>query len=254
MTNAVFEVAAFDPLLHRPEHGIKGLFNGIPYSAQIAIPDYGARVVKHYADVAPEGLDVACSQAGVPFDIPRFGLIINFDHMAEIAIHCGNMVLDESIRALVGQFGPVIFRNAYIAGPVRQRFHRNIFPHLRFHFDRGADAINQYSCFTRDPFDMEQKRPRASSTLFIANIVAWLETTRTGSGTPGQEHGVCANYDLFAGITAADLFGRIILEQPWDEPDGTGEIAVIDNRTVLHATYNKDGKTSGYPIGARYLV
>ena len=65
---------------------------------------------------------------------------------------------------------------------------------------------------------------------------------------------VRANYDLFSGITAADLFGRIILEQPWDAPDGTGEIAVIDNRTVLHATYHKDGETRGYPIGARYLI
>jgi alpha-ketoglutarate-dependent taurine dioxygenase len=52
----------------------------------------------------------------------------------------------------------------------------------------------------------------------------------------------------------APLLGEIIFEQPWNEPAGVGEIALIDNRTVLHATYHKDGSTRGYPIGARYLV
>jgi hypothetical protein len=60
--------------------------------------------------------------------------------------------------------------------------------------------------------------------------------------------------ELFRGVFMKPILGEIVLEQPWDEPDGTGEIAVADNRTVLHATYHKDGTTKGYPIGTRYLV
>ncbi len=61
------------------------------------------------------------------------------------------------------------------------------------------------------------------------------------------------SYNLYPDA-ARDLFGDVILEQPWDAPEGTGEIAVIDNRTVLHASYHKDGRTKGYAIGARYLI
>jgi hypothetical protein len=60
--------------------------------------------------------------------------------------------------------------------------------------------------------------------------------------------------DLFAGVDMDPLIGELILEQPWNEPEGTGEIVVVDNRTALHATYHKDGRTAGYRIGARYLV
>ena len=37
-------------------------------------------------------------------------------------------------------------------------------------------------------------------------------------------------------------------------PAGTTEIAVIDNRTMLHATYAKNKKTRRYPIGERHLI
>ena len=249
-----FDVAAFAPLLRRPERGLEGRFKGLPYSARIAIPDYGERVARHYAGVARDGLAAAGIGAGIAFELPRFGLIVEFDQAASIRVHAEDMVLDDSIRALIARFGAVFFRNARIAGAARRRFHRNIFPHLRFHVDRGANAVNQYSCFTRDPGEAEQRPPRDSSTLFIANIVAWLELVRSGGCDPSRERGVRAKYDLYGDCAVAELFGQVVLEQPWDAPEGSGEIAVIDNRTVLHATYHKDGETRGYPIGARYLV
>ena len=46
---------------------------------------------------------------------------------------------------------------------------------------------------------------------------------------------------------------NIVLEQAWDAPRGTGEIVVIDNRTVQHAAYYRTPAGPGYPIGARYL-
>jgi hypothetical protein len=160
-------------------------------------------------------------------------------------------VLDNGIRDLIAQFGPLDMRNAVITRGARERFHRDIFLHLRFHVDRGPTAPNQYSCFTRDPDDPEQRPPRASSATFIANIVAWLEL---GYCDPDIERGMRASYDLFADADMSALLGNIVLEQPWTEPAGIGEIAVVDNRTTLHATYHKDGETKGYRIGARYHI
>ncbi len=250
----VFDATAFDPLISQPTKTLRGNLQGVSYAARIAIPNYDAAITRHFATIALNGLATASKLSNIPFALSGFGLIIAFEQRAEVAVHDADMVLDESIRALVAQFGAVMFRNACIAGPGRLKFHRNIFPHLKFHVDRGANAANQYSCFTRDPNDPAQQSPRASSTLFIANIVAWLEAVRSGDADPREERGVRASYNLFDGAKAAKLFGKIVLEQPWDEPKGSGEIAVIDNRTVLHATYDKKKHARGYPIGNRYLI
>ncbi len=250
----LFETSLFDALRQNPKSSIDGRFQGIPFNARIAIPDYGEHLLRRYGATAPRGLPSACEQAGIRFDLARFGLVIAFDDPAEIAIHGLDMVLDGTVRDLVERFGPVVFRNAHIAGEARNQFHRNIFPHLRFHTDRGPTAENQYSCFTRDPFDAEQRGRRASSTLFMANLAAWLEYVQNGGGDARAERGVRASYDLFEGTDMKALLGGVVFEQPWHEPDGTGEVVVADNRTVLHATYHKDGETKGYPIGARYLI
>ena len=272
----IFDARIFDPLLRDPEREVRASFAGIPFAARVISPRYGERIARHYRAVARDGLAAACAAAGVPFDRDgsgdRFGLAIRFERPAEIAVHDAAMTLDPSVRALVGRFGPVVFHNAYVTHAVRESFHRNIFPHLRFHVDRGPTMPNQYSCFTRDPFDAEQRHPRASSTLFIANIVARLELARAkaesiaggggaggaGAGGAGEgdapERGMRPSYDLFHGVFLRPLLGDIVLEQPWSEPEGTGEIAVVDNRTALHATYHKDGTTKGYRIGARYLT
>lgn len=248
-----FCVAPLRLLRSDPEAEIRGTYAGTPYTARIAIPNYGRHIAHYYRDVAGNGLDAACKTAGIPFEFIHFGLILSFSRPTGIAIHDESMHLDEGVRSLVGEFGPVIFQNACIAGNMRVMFHRNIFPHLRFHVDRGPTMPNQFSCFTRDPFDAEQRHPRTASTLFIANIVAWLETMRTGATKAGQETGVRSNYDLFTGTEISPLFNKTILEQPWAAPEGTGEIAVIDNRTALHATYQKSPNANSYRIGARYL-
>lgn len=249
-----FDLPTFEKLLRDPEKDVRGVFGGASYSARIAIPNYGARLARHFPDVAPNGITAASVQAEIPFNLVQFGLIVTFDKEAELPLHGDDMVLDDSARALVDRFGPVIFRNAYIFGEARNRFHRNIFPHLKFHVDRGPALPNQYSCFTRDPSDAEQRFPRASSTLFTANITAWLEVIRAGEADLKSERGVRSSYDLFIDADMAPLLGEIVLEQKWDAPVGTGEIVIADNRTVLHATYHKDGRTKGYKIGARYLI
>lgn len=246
--------ADFEQLLNRPNDNIQGSLNGIPYTAKVALPGYQKNICRHYSAIIPGELTALCGQAEIPFGLPEFGLVIEFQSRAQLAVHDDDMTLDDGIRDLVAQFGPVILRNAVIAHGARGRFHRNIFPHLRFHVDRGPTAPNQYSCFTRDPDDPEQNPPRASSTIFIANIVAWLERVRDGRCDPKSERGTRSSCDLFADADMSELLGNIVLEQPWSEPAGTGEIVVLDNRTTLHATYHKDGKTKGYRIGARYLA
>ncbi|NQU68898.1 MAG: hypothetical protein HQ514_00025 [Rhodospirillales bacterium] len=247
-------IADFEQLLSWPSDKIEGSLRGIPYTAHIALPKYNEAIYHHFRGIIPDGLPAACSQADISFGLPKFGLVVNFQSMAEIPVHGEDMMLDDGIRSLVAQFGPVILRNAVMSQNARVRFHRNIFPHLRFHVDRGPTASNQYSCFTRDPDDADQRPPRASSTLFMANIVAWLEMVRSGLSAPGDERGTRPSYDLFDGADMSRLLGKIVLEQPWSEPAGTGEIVVLDNRTTLHATYHKDGETKGYRIGARYLA
>ena len=252
-SNGLGVSASFDALIRDPDSEVVGGFGGGSFRARIAIPHYARRIERQYRHILPDGLPAACRRADIDQPLSHFGLVMSFAAETEIALHDGDMVLESSIRDWVGRFGVVIMRRAHIAGAARERFHRNIFPHLRFHIDRGPGMADQYSCFTRDPSDPVQRMPRDSSTLFIAPIVAWLDMVDRGVCTPDAESGIRPSYDLFPGERMAALFDEIVLEQPWTEAEGMGEIAVIDNRTVLHATYHKDGATPGYPIGTRYL-
>ena len=58
-----------------------------------------------------------------------------------------------------------------------------------------------------------------SSTPLLANSAAYLQALREGQGVPAS----------------------------------TGEIGLLDNRTVLHASYDPRPKQNGYPIAIRYL-
>lgn len=245
--------ATFDPLLKTPDRLVRGNFAGSPFEASVGIPHYDRRIATHYSDVAPQGIAAASARARIPFTLPQFGLIVAFDAPVDIAVHDDAMVLADPLRDLVTRFGVLILRNAAVDKAVRDRFHRNIFPHLRFHVDRGAQMPNQISCFTRNPHDAEQRHPRKSSTLFMANLVAWLECRRHAAPGEPEETGVRTSYDLYARTRMSEVIGETVLEQPWTAPEGTGEIAVIDNRLVLHATYNRVMDEPGYRIGARYL-
>lgn len=46
---------------------------------------------------------------------------------------------------------------------------------------------------------------------------------------------------------------NVILEHAWNEPQGTGEISIIDNITCLHASYYPRVYEPGYKIRVRYV-
>ncbi len=50
------------------------------------------------------------------------------------------------------------------------------------------------------------------------------------------------------------LVGEVLVEMDWRAPQGVGEIALIDNRTVLHASYHPHPEHKGYGISVRYLL
>ncbi len=50
------------------------------------------------------------------------------------------------------------------------------------------------------------------------------------------------------------LVGEVLVEMDWRASQGVGEIALIDNRTVLHASYYRHPEHKGYGISVRYLL
>lgn len=231
-----------------PETPLKAHIGGAACGIRLAIPDYAGSITEHYADVLGSGLTDVCRRTSVPFDFSSFGLIIEFDIPQEVGIYDKDHVLDESVKNLLRQFGPMILRNAFMAEKSRAEGQRNIFPDLKFHIDRGSTQDNQFSLFCRDPFDDVQKAPRTSSTLLIANIVGYLQAKKEGQEPEDRPQSL---FTIFNNENLDPLMDKILLHQPWSEPEGTGEICVLDNRTVLHASYYREAQ--GYPIGVRYL-
>lgn len=236
-------------LLAAPNSTAQGRYKGVDFGATTGIPDFGRKITDHYAEFIPGSLGDACKTAGMTFNFPSFGLIVEFEKPVEISLYDEDHVLDGNAKEAIIRFGTLIFRNAYLAGSFRNQGQRNIFPDLNFHVDRGSNQENQYSLFCRDPFDAIQKEPRKSSTLITANIVMYLQTLKEKKPTKkGQQ---TLYDDIFKNQDLKSLMGGILLEQAWTAPEGTGEICMLDNRTVLHASYYRTGR--GYPIGVRYL-
>ncbi len=244
--------AALDHLSRNPSEIVEGKINGSRYRAGIVIPDYARNIGSHFASVGADDLDAICRRTLIPFEFSTFGLFFEFDRPIDLAIHAEDMTLDEDLRFMLARFGPVIIRNAHLPRDGQKESQRNIFPHLNFHFDRGANQPTQYSLFIRDPFDSVQAQPRLSSTVFVANIVAHLQYAKERGIQPhaGKKR---SRYDVFLDEPMDDVLGRIVLEHAWDRPVGTGEISLLHNRTVLHASYYRIKDTKGYPIGVRYL-
>lgn len=236
-------------LLAAPKSTATGQYNGVGYRATTGISDFERKITDHYADFIPEDLASVCRQAGMTFDFPSFGLIVEFEKPVQTTLYDDEHVLDINAKEAITRFGTLIFRNAYLTEKFRNQGQRNIFPDLHFHLDRGSNQDNQYSLFCRDPFDAVQKHPRQSSTLITANIIAYLQSQKEGRA---PKQGQQALYkDLFKNEDLSTQIGNTILEQAWTAPEGTGEICLIDNRLVLHASYYRGGQ--GYPIGVRYL-
>ncbi len=228
--------------LHRdPDARLEGRLNGAGYCARIAIPNYGARIEKYYGR--------KLSALTIDFPFRHFGLFIDFDKPVELALHDDARRLDGGLRALLRRFGALTFRNAYLPERLRAGAQRNVFQSLSFHIDRGRNQDDNISMFWRDPFDPVQCAPRSSSTLVLANAAAYFQAVEEGQG----EHAFKLLYRLFENQEIAPLIGAVMVELDWRAPEGVGEIALVDNLTVLHASYYARPKFKGYPIAVRYL-
>lgn len=222
---------------------VTGTADGAKFSARIVIQNHKENVRRYYA--------AQLGDCEVPIQFQQFGVLIEFERPVEIRVHDGGRVLDDRLREIVGTFGPVMLRNVFMPESERTGGQRNIFPSLRFHFDRGATQADRYSLFWRDPFDAIQREPRTSSTLILANAAAKLQALREGDTARDFK----PLYQLFEDEDddVRHAIGEVVIEQPWNAPAGTGEITILDNRTVLHASYYRRQQDRGYPIGVRYL-
>ncbi len=254
----------FAALQRNPEEPVEGRLNGSRYGLRIAIPNYSSHLAAHYAEFIHPSLREICRRALIPFDFQHFGLICEFDRPTELDLYDQDMILDDGLRRAVHKFGPVTFKNAHLGVVQRGGGQRNIFPDLKFRYDRGNNTAEQYSLFIRDPFDPVQRQPRESSTLVAANIAVYLQHMKENDWANAEEEGIRSNYDLFKVEPLDTIIGKVLYEQRWDAPAGIGEISVLFNRTVLHASYYrpasaegsplKEKKKAGYPIGVRYLI
>jgi len=106
--------------------------------------------------------------------------------------------------------------------------------------------------YSRDPFDEEQTYPRTSSTLFIPSATGLLQAIRENI-IDRDRKGMGSSFTIFTKEDTNQLRGRIILEHAWNEPQGTGELSMLDNVTSLHASFSPNPSEKGYKIGVRYL-
>ena len=231
-------------LLAKPEVPWRGTAHGAKFAATVMIADYGRRLVEHYGRDRAGGIDAG------PFR--HFGVAIEFDKAVEVAVHDAARGLDAGLRSLVAAFGPVVLRNVVLPAGSRTAEQRNVFSNCEFHIDRGANQPDHFTLFWRDPSDAAQREPRTSSTLVMANGAAYLQACREGQGGDGPT----MRYRLFRNepLAARALAGKVLVEIPWQAGVGVGEAAVLDNTTVLHASYYPVPELRGYPISVRYLA
>ncbi|RED53243.1 hypothetical protein [Aestuariispira insulae] len=208
-------------------------------TVNVAIPQFDQRVRNHYAT------DQGSKDHDPPFQ--DFGLVLTMNRDCLLNLLQSNETLDPTIKPLLQKYGALIIRRARLEKTDTAASQRNIFPNLKFHYDRTISQGNYYSLFFRDPEDPSHCPPRTSSTLITSNAVIQLEAQRSGQWNGHLQPW----YDLFQNTDVKNLTGDILLEQTWSEPEGTGEIVILDNSTVMHASYYRQSK--GYPIGVRYL-
>ena len=209
------------------------------YDSQIQIQDYQSNIRRHY------GAEADSLNGHSTFR--HFGLKIAFHNPTEIGLMSDGKKLLPEVKQLLQQFGALTLINAILPETDRQNSQSNIFPNLKFHYDRTVSQENYFSMFYRDPFREDHQPPRTSSTLIMSNQVVELEARReeqwNGSLQPW--------YDLFQESDPGQMIGKTLLEQRWDAPAGTGELTIVDNSAVMHASYYRQSK--GYPIAVRYL-
>ena len=219
----------------------RDVFEGKRFTARIAIPDYDEHVARHYR--TPTG------EVRKALGFNHFGVIVDFDTPRELRVHNDDRCLDKNLRALLARFGPVLLRNVQLPGRDGKSDQRNIFPDLKFHIDRAGAQAEQISMFWRDPGDPVQREPRSSSTLVMPNFSARCQALEEGY----DDHEPTRSYEFFGEANVSALIGKILLELPWDAACGIGEVSLLDNRTVVHASYYPRASDKGYPISVRYL-
>lgn len=243
----------YNRLSARPEGSVNDRYQNIGYSAKFVIPNYRQKIEDYYSDIIQGSLAKECETSGIYMPFEHFGIAIKFEKPTEVSLYNGELRIHDGLCDLISSAGPIILQNVYLETAVRDYGHRNRFPHLQFHIDRSAKQEARHSMYTRDPFDAEQKHPRTSSTLFITNIVAHLQALKEGTVTRESAEEIITTRLIFEKEDMEKAIGNVILEQAWTQPEGTGEICIIDNISVLHASYYRDAQRSGYKIGVRYL-
>lgn len=223
------------------------------FKASVLIANYPSKICSHYNLKSVAALAKRCHEAQIEVPFQHFGILIEFKKATQLPLFDQSGVLDEGMRLLIGVFGVVIIRNAFLDSYGRSVEHRARFKHLSFHRDRDPSHASRFSLYTRSPFCEEQRAPRTSSTLFAANIVAHLQIQRE-QPLLTRETGVRTHYEIFGGEAVGSMVGEIIAEHAWDRPTGVGEISMLDNLTALHSSfYQNPFERSSYRIGVRYL-
>ncbi len=235
------DASQFSALEKNPSMTLEGALNGAAYQANIMIPNYGQQIKQHFRR-SPGG-------SGLAFPFRHFGLSITFNSPTELKVHNEGRQLDCGLRSLLDRFGPLSFSNAYLPDGMRSSEQRNVFDSLNFHIDRGRTQDDNISLFWRDPFDSVQREPRSSQTLVLANAAAYLQAIKQGR----EEHNFSQRYTLFKDEDVTPLIGNILIELGWRAPTGVGEIALVDNHRMLHASYYPHPWKKGYPISVRYV-
>lgn len=234
--------------------GLRGGQISSHFKASVVIPHYPEKICSYYDLKSVADLGQMCREAEIEIPFQHFGILIEFDKATQLPLFDEGAVIDEGMRLLIAKFGVVIIRNAFLDSYGRDVEHRARFKHLSFHRDRDPSHPTRFSLYTRSPFCEEQREPRTSSTLFIANIVAKLQIQREQPQVR-RETGVRTHYEIFEGEDVRSKVGGIIAEHAWNEPTGVGELSMLDNRTALHSSfYQNPFMRSSYRIGVRYLA
>ena len=251
----IFQVpdSIINELLQSPDQPITTELDGHSVSLHLAIPNYLQQLQQFYGLTIFPDINTVVSRSGIDFATEHFGLVIHYDKAVELTLHDNEMSIIGNAKKLIELFEVVTIINASLNQSSRDHGHRNRFPHLKFHRDRNESQPTPYSLYTRNPFDPEQSQPRISSTLFIANLVAYLQCMKEREYEQIKVKGMHSHYDIFKQQDMSLALEKVIHEHRWDAPEGTGEISMLDNRCTLHASYMRDAVYQGYRIGVRYL-
>lgn len=244
----------YQDALEIAQNQLKQITDNVHFSVDVFIRNYPHFINRHFASQFSDLPKELCEKAEIPFAFGfyQFGIGIKFKNKTILQLHSTDMELSEPLKIIIENFGLISFENAILDESISDLYHLNNFAHLNFHRDRNDKHENRYSLYTRTPERKEQLSPRTASTLFIDNSVAYLQGRLEGL-VKEDEIGRRSHYEIFRTTNLNPLLGKLILDYRWEAPVGQGEIVVINNNSLLHSSYKREGN-HGYAIGARYLT